>query len=669
MVEIFKISKTFVITFFIFSCCDILLYIFEIQSAVLPKFISASYMENLEFQFNSILLNTMKKYIDTHFNGSSSLLPNLVGDLPIYDKSKNYIQSSYFDIKEEQKKILNEIKLNKNYKAKIPISNDSKYFLFPNSDKTKMYIIIFYLEKIKKTPEHDKTNNYFFTKLSKVSLYEISINNFIINYQIEFSFKYAFFKQNWKIDIPGIIMKHSFSNDYEQLVLVYKNIINNNQLKYNLVYIDIKKGEFNNNFYDFIELTGNLKINSLAVKKNLIIYSRKYDLYKLNFLFKNNDNNQWINTNQEKIDPFLEPFNIIADLKFITDNSNINRSNYYEKNTFLLIKGIKCNETGIQLYMNLSNINYVNLFNKNTNNKLISEKISFLTEFLPPALFERKNYDVFDKNYTFNMDNLEIFELNERLKDFREPMVFNKYLQKNNEPNFLSYIFLSSLSTYFHILLNDNYFYNITENDYNEDLFLIRSEEKIYKICGKDYYVIEYGDNKLSLGTSKSFDKKNKNKENENATLSLDIRRISFVDLPKVFKPNKILDYYFDFFNDKLILILLINDGELVSLDFSKLILNKNNSGTFLLDNMNSQKFIMFFISCFLIFIYSVEFTYSDQLSIHLRDWVFRYFNGQSNQNNNIDEINQINNRNEFGNETSYDYGENLSNSSFSFFD
>ena len=228
-----------------------------------------------------------------------------------------------------------------------------------------MYDIVFQLEKIKITLEHVKTDSYFLIKLNQVSLYGISINNFIINYQIEFDLKQAFFKQKWKIDIPGIITKYSFSNDYEQLILVYKNVINNNEIKYNFLYIDIKKGEYNDDFYDFIDMSGNLKINALAVKKNIIVYSRKYDIYKLNFLFKNSNNKKWINIRQEKMNPFLEPFNIITDLKFIADNKNLNINNTYEKDAFLFIKGIKCNGTSIQLYMNLLNANFSNLFNNN----------------------------------------------------------------------------------------------------------------------------------------------------------------------------------------------------------------------------------------------------------------------------------------------------------------
>ena len=98
--------------------------------------------------------------------------------------------------------------------------------------------------------------------------------------------KKAFFEKKWEINLPGVIDKYIFSNDYEQLVVVYKNITNMNELRYNLVYININNNASKDNLYQSIELKGNLKIEAISVYKDVIIYSRKYDLYKLNFLIK-----------------------------------------------------------------------------------------------------------------------------------------------------------------------------------------------------------------------------------------------------------------------------------------------------------------------------------------------------------------------------------------------
>ena len=101
--------------------------------------------------------------------------------------------------------------------------------------------------------------------------------------------------------------------------------------------------------------------------------------------------------------------------------------------------------------------------------------------------------------------------------------------------------------------MNNTYFSN--KNIVNE----------ILKICGNEYFVVEFKNNILSFFTSNVSD-------NDNSDDNLFIenpRRISFISLPKNFKFTKIYDYYFDKFNGKLILMLLIDDGVIVSLDFS----------------------------------------------------------------------------------------------------
>ena len=288
-----------------------------------------------------------------------------------------------------------------------------------------MNVVIFSLEKANK---NKKQLDIIFPKLSQISLYEIPINNFIINYQSEFNLKNSFFKLKWKIDLPGIITKYAFSNDYEHLAVVYKNITNYSEIRYNIVYININKDNINNNFYDIIKLLGNLKIEAIAVHKNIIIYSRKYDIYKLNFLIKDNANNnrEWINISKMKRNAINEPYNKISDLRFIDNKTNINDNDIY-----LFIKGVHCNPKGVFLYMKLLNLdlnklvyqNFNNLKINNTNEimkqnsnviyinnakkynitKIIKESVMFYHQPLIPSLFEGKKYNIYDNNYTYNM--------------------------------------------------------------------------------------------------------------------------------------------------------------------------------------------------------------------------------------------------------------------------
>ena len=595
-----RINKRIVICLIVITAwINIFIYIGEIHNGILPKFISSSYKDNLKLEFNSIFLKQVFKIMSKFFNIKPSTTSFLIGDLPIYPNTK-INESTLLKFKEshqQEQEIIKNISYDKNNIKQIPITNNGKYFLFPNHDKTKMNIVLFSLEKVNK---NNKQFNNIFPKLSQISLYEIPINNFIINYQSEFNLKNSFFKLKWKIDLPGIITKYAFSSDYEQLAVVYKNIINNSEIRYNIVYININKDNIYGDFYDIIKLLGNLKIEAIAVHKNIIIYTRKYDIYKLNFLIKDNINNnrEWINISKMKRNPINEPYNKISDLRFISKNKNYlyyNKTN--ENDIYLFIKGVHCNLKGVFLYMKLLNLDlnklaYQNFKNSKVNNsneflnqqnnviyinnskennitKIIKESKMFYHQPLIPSLFEGKKYNIYDNNYTYNMDTLELDKLNLYLRNIHSYTVFNKYLQKSDKPNNLEFRFLSNFNTYNTLSMNNSYLNDIKSNNYSEDDFLIKTDEsEIVKICGKeDNYIVEYNNNKLAFSTilkPKKDDKKHDDIE------YFDTRRISFISLPKCFKPTIIHDYYFDIFDGKYILILLIDDGVLLSLDFTR---------------------------------------------------------------------------------------------------
>ena len=669
-----QINKRIVIFFIVVTAwSNIIMYIGEIHDGVLPKFISASYKDNLKLEFNSIFLKRIFNFISKFHTINPSTTSFLIGDIPIYPNSNNNkTYAQYKKMHQKEQEIINDISKNINFTTKIPITNNTKYFLFPNYDKTKINVVLLSLVKIEDTNKH---NNIVFSKYSQISLYEIPIHNFIINYQSEFEIKNAFFKLKWKIDLPGIITKYSFSNDYEQLCIVYKNVTKNMEIRYNIVYININNDKIkNNNLYDVIELEGNLKIESIATLENLIVYSRKYDIFKLNFLLKDTNSNTWINISKNKKNVINEPYNKISDLKFISknkNNSNDNNINDNEKENdiYLFVKGILCNEKGVYLYMklltlDLNKLNYNSFKNKNITDfnkdlvynksniiyiknmkafnikKIIKESIMFYYQPLTPSLFEGKEYNIYNDNYTYNMDNIELDKLNLYLKDVHSYIVFNKYLQKREDNNFLEFRFLSNFNTFNTLSMNSTYFFNIRSNNYNEDDILIKTDDKkITKICGKeDNYIVEYNNDKLAFSTITK-PKKN-NKEVDDNIKFFDTRRISFISLPKSFKPSKIYDYYFDKFNNKYILILLIDDGVILSLDFSKSIKNKNNSAIFYMDSISNKKIIMLTINFIFLFFYFLDWTHLDQISINIREAIINFINNTDNQIINENNIN-----------------------------
>jgi len=606
--------------------CIATLWLVEVQHSILPKFISASYKNNLTLNFNSIALTSIYNFISIILDKPSEI-NLLVGDIPLYDKRKNETYIQKYNYNDEQTLIKNIIK-DYNF-SKISMSNSNEYHLFPNSDKTKMNVLSFALEDKK-----DKTNkdiNICFTKLSTITLYEIPIDNFIIDFQNEYKLEHSFFKLKWKLNIPGIIIKYVFSPEYNYLALVYKQIKNGIEVSYKIVYIDINKSTDNKNLsYEVIDIPGNTKIMALAVEKDLIIYSRKIDKYKLNILYKKGG--IWNRFSENEIKYELERYFIISDLKFIRPNqNNIDNVN----NLFLFVKGIVSDINGIRMFMKIITIDLNIIFNntdnndheKNNNSKFFVNYKDILNSFLELYYFEAKDFNLYE-NFTYDMNNLEIGKLHKRFKKLNEPIIFNKYIQKGENSNFLHFQFLSNitLETFY---MNSSYFSSFPNINLNPDEYITKkNNEELIKICGDNYYVVEDKNNILSFFTLNITN----NDDPSNGLFFDNPRRISFISLPKNFKFSKIYDYYFDKFNEKIILFLLIDEGLIVSLDFTGSINQKNAGATFYRDQFNFWKTTVLFINCFSLFLYFLDWSIVDKISRDIKNFIiahFPLFNGQ----------------------------------------
>ena len=619
-----------IIFFAIISIASIVtLLIVEVQSSILPKFISASYKNNLTLEFNSVALTSIYNFISI-FLDKPSEINLLVGDIPLYNKRKNESHLVKYNYNDEQALIKNIIK-DLNY-SKIPMSNNNEYHLFPNQNKTKLNVISFSLED-----KNDKSNNDInlcFIKLSVISMYEIDIDNFLIDFQDEYKLEKSFFKFKWKLNIPGIIIKYVFSIEYNYLALVYKQIRNGIEVLYKFVYIDINNTIDNDNIaYDIIDIPGNTKIMALAVDKNLIIYYKKIDKYKLNILYKKDNN--WIDFAKSEIKYELERYFIVSDLKFIKPNKN-NKEN--KNNLFLFAKGIITDTSDMKMFMKIITIDLLQLENITTddinnihndiNTNIFVNSTDILNSYLKLYYYGAVDYNLLENNYTYDINNLEINKLHKLFKKLNEPIIFNKYIQKEENSNFLHFQFLSNitLETFY---MNSSFFSNFPNISLNPKEYTTKkNNKKLIKICGNDFYVVEDEDNVLSFFT---LSENEENDDPSNALFFDSPRRISFISLPKNFKFSKIYDYYFDKFNDKLILMLLIDDGLIVSLDFTGSINKKNAGATFYRDQFNFWKTTLLFINCFSLFLFFLDWSIVDKITRDLKNFIlhnFPLFNG-----------------------------------------
>ena len=213
-------------------------------------------------------------------------------------------------------------------------------------------------------------------------------------------------------------------------------------------------------------------------------------------------------------------------------------------------------------------------------------------------------------------------------KKLNEPIIFNKYIQKEENSNFSHFQFLSNitLETFY---MNSSFFSNFPNISLNPKEYTTKkNNKKLIKICGNDFYVVEDEDNVLSFFT---LSESEENDDPSNALFFDSPRRISFISLPKNFKFSKIYDYYFDKFNDKLILMLLIDDGLIVSLDFTGSINKKNAGATFYRDQFNFWKTTLLFINCFSLFLFFLDWSIVDKITRDLKNFIlhnFPLFNG-----------------------------------------
>ena len=558
LIKFFWFIHIFFIFFCFFSAWENLF-----MNNIIPQFICSTFEKNITIDFDSTMLNSLNKLIYKHFN-ETPLSYKLTGDIPFKNKSK--IENNIYE---------NEFL---NY-----LNSTGKNIFIPNNDEDNKYFIINEGKNIIIIEFSFEPMNDIYSILNKktiISCYSIPIDNFLINYKEEYDLKKSVINFCWKLnDINGTIIKWEFSLDKKILLILYKQIINGDEIKYKFRYIENLQCNKSNLIINDIDLSGNSQIFYFTVGKNVILYSRVIDLYQIVILIKN-EKGDWEKSFYNKINRSEEAFHISTNL-IIMKNINCIFHSY-----------ITFNRNGV-----FSKVELIKFLNSYSNYKIINIKTLKVSEL---------NYDKYD------MENLKGKNIKKGIKNYMK-----KNLAITNIKNdFFIYKFLS------------NIFYVSINNSTNEDLIsklLLYSEEKISSFKGDDNLdnlIINYknGDMKFISLKYKNIQKYKKEKE----------QLILLSSIPKRLRKRKILNYYFNKFeNNKILMIILYEKGVLACVDFSKIVEVTEFFGFSVNKNV-----ILIIVTC--IFSFSVYYFFNRNNII----------NEQNNFYNNNNEINNENDEN-----------------------
>ena len=424
-----------------------------------------------------------------------------------------------------------------------------------------------------------------------INLYSIPVDNFLINYKYQYDLNKSLFNFCWNIyDKNEKIIKYTISNDKKYLLILYKIIENGNKIKYKLRYF------YNitclNKNYDDINLDGNTKINSITVRKDFIIYSRDIDYYDFNYIIKVNNN--WKKFNYRKINREEEFIHHINDIQFLKNE--------------ILCKIYTTNKKK-DIFINIDILK----FNRNFTD---IEKILNIYQFKIPQI---------------TYENNDLYYLQKNKKFLKQ--IYKSISVSNIDSNTI--IFKSGLD-------NDLYYIEY-KNDKNINKYKLCENIENIKSLNSDsnfnYLIIENKENILNLL-----------KINDNLEKS---KQILLNSVPKRLRNKKFLSFYFDNFKDKLILLILLEGGILLSVNFK---FNNQNYTLFDKSFISFKGFNVQNIFILVNFILLGGLILDDRIN---NIYNFLNNNGNNNENENLNEEhnnNNIINNNE--NEQIYNNGE-----------
>lgn len=525
----------------------IIIWSTHLSDEVNPKFISSSYDSKATIDYNSMILKSINKLISKYFK-EPSIISKFVGDLPLGNNTPNDIF----------------VFVNESINAFRP-DLQAKDFLMMNQDKTELRI----LQIAKKVPS---TNQYDY-KYNEVSLYSIPIDNFIINYKNDYHLSKALIKHCWSSILPGRIIGTVLSHDKKILLLGYR-VIKGNVVTFRMRYIndlscnsEKKKGfneqddliikEFqdylhlndnendaifkmknssitdqfiknyiNNNTYDDIAFSGNMPFSALAVKDNLIAYARELDYYAFSVIQRNSKSNEWKQG-------------------FRTIRTNKTKSSYYHTNSLQFITNDDANDIKmVQVYLMIDSSSIYLVY------EMIKANFTSNSYLTTQLIRNKIDEDIISQSSQFNLDDSL-----SKLKKYLKPTIYSNNNNYNAMMEFFdgTVFFIDWNQTGREVrysMTSSNQIEQIFGDEINENIILMKSERSDLIYFNRKMNSTEY------------------NYNNE--------KTIVFKSLPNKYRDQIPLGVLIEKFNNKVIMLMLMENGVVLSLDFTKIVEKEN---------------------------------------------------------------------------------------------
>ena len=538
-----------------------------------PKFISSSYIPNSHYEFESVVLNSLFNVFSEYFP-PPNIITKQIGDLPNGNFKNNFSKEFEIELEDKLKRLYTD-NLIKN-------KTNSKFEMIIDIDKKIIILIKIYTD--------------YRTYKSEIRLFYIPLDNFIINNKYQFDIYKSIIKEAWKMDFPGVIKDYKLSFD-KKFILIYYIITKNNVITRRFRYLtlnlsnnyfdsikkqmDILNKEYNlyindslnveekffYSLYDFqsfddFPIDGNKEITSIEIKKNYIIYSRENNKL-LSFLFRNNTSNKWFNINFNENNNLKEPFvyfSRINSLKFI-DNKEENEIN---KTLSIFQQSLQITEKGIYVF---GDIYLLNL----TDFTLLKDNI-IKTQLDKPT----------SNNNVTLIYNMKI--VLKKLNKILGPAIFSNNILYSNKTNLIFEFFQGTLC----YLSQQDYQIKLIDDLDNKIDFISSdhtNENVIAQYSNGDILYYFQNDDKISYELG---------------------QHLYFKSIPMEYREKNILTFSLEKTkNNKTIMLILMENGVIISLDFSKIIQKmKRTLYQIMIDDYSGSIFILIVANIIILIVY-----------------------------------------------------------------